>query len=284
MGRPRPEEYEDDAPRRRGRRKDDQEDFDEYEDEAAFEEDVDERPPRRKASAKQKARRAQEEDDEDDDEEDDDPRGKQLVLRKPTKGKGKEVARKKKKQESSDEDEEDDDSSEEERKTKKAAKKKKKARKSEVITKAAWEPVPHDELDHKFVNLIADELGHAAEKILQGAEYDLILRHTETGEYNIDAFFEQGVFSLKDKKRWKQCVDKLKGNERTSRVLFCSSKRSGGPGYGDGYYVHGGRTAYGGTGHAAPGPARGHVYYDPRCRNCREYDIPCAALYDDYGY
>ncbi|KAL8763905.1 MAG: hypothetical protein Q9184_000348 [Pyrenodesmia sp. 2 TL-2023] len=226
MPRPRKEEYADDGPCRPGPRKEYGEEYDDVEDAPDFEEPK-QHPRPRKATPKRKPQYVDDDEDEELEEDDDDhdDRNKQLVVRKPkktSKSKGKELMRRKK--EDITEEEDSSSSSEEDKKAEKKAKKKAKARNKEVITKKAWEPVPRGELDLDFVALVAEELGHARAKIHEGLEEELIQRHTETGEYNIDAFFDNGIFSAKDKKKWKQCVSQLKANKNKSEVLFCSFK------------------------------------------------------------
>ncbi|KAL8941923.1 MAG: hypothetical protein Q9216_001951 [Gyalolechia sp. 2 TL-2023] len=282
MGRrPTADDFEDEAPRRRGRREDHHDDFEEIADEPEFEEEVEQRPPRRKAAHRRKPRRVEEDEEGEEEEEDsdDDHHGKQLVVRsqKKKKSSGKEVARRKKREPS-----EEEDSSEEEKKTKKKAKKKSKARKEEVVTKAAWEPVPRDEMDLDFIGFISDELGHHQDKIWECLEDDLILRHTETGEYNIDACFDEGNFSMKDKKQWKRAVSKLKTSTNRDGVLFCSATaHSAAPGYGSSYGP--GRAARGARAHMPAVTARGHRRYHPYCRDCEECGEGCAILFAGYG-
>ncbi|KAI4177874.1 MAG: hypothetical protein LQ348_005748 [Seirophora lacunosa] len=224
MPRPRGSEYVKDVVQRTRPRGDYVEDFDDLEEEPEFDE---EQPPRRRAIQKSKGRRVEESEEEEEEEqeeqeEEDDRRGKQLAVRQgktKSQSKGKEVVRRKK----HDTTEEEDSSDESEKELKKKAKKKTKARKQEVITKKAWEPVPRDEVDRNFIKLVANELGQNPEKILEGIEDDMLQRHTETGEYNIDAFFDTGFFSKKDQKIWKRCVEKLKGNKQKSQILFCSA-------------------------------------------------------------
>ncbi|KAL9006845.1 MAG: hypothetical protein Q9188_000376 [Gyalolechia gomerana] len=284
-GRPPAGDYEDEAPWRRGRREDHHDDLAETEDKAVFEDEAEERLPRRKVAHKHQAHRAEEDEDEEEDDTDDDHHGKQLMVRsqKKKKSTGKEVARIKK-HETSDE----ESSSEEEKKAKKKAKKKSNARKSEMITKAAWEPVPRDEMDQYFVDLICDELEHRERKIWDCVDDEQILRHTETGEYNIDACFEEGAFSVKDKKRWKQAVSKLKTNINKAEILFCSAiAKSAGPGYGPSYGpIHGpSRPTRTAAVYMPAAEVRGHRHYNPRCHHCDECGVGCAVLFSDYyGY
>ncbi|KAI4129707.1 MAG: hypothetical protein LQ338_002091 [Usnochroma carphineum] len=279
MPRPRPEEFAEDVPRRRGGRDDHKDAFDDSEDEPEFE--MSEKHPRRPPPKRKPHYVDDEEDEEDEDEEEDDDRhNKQMVLRKPkhsSKSKGKEVARRKKHDTTDDE----DSSDEEDKKREKKAKKKAKARKKEVITKSAWEPVPREELDGDFVQLVKQELGHDPRKILEGLEDDLLLRHTETGEYNIDAFFDEGVFSRKDEKKWKQCVKKLKTNKRRSEVLFCAAKvESPGPSYAPSYFGQARTRPTTTVLVPPPGLTRGHLSFNPHCRDCLEWQRPCHEVFD----
>lgn len=298
MPRPRKEEYENDGPRRPVPRKEYGEEYDEVEDAPDFEE-PEQRSRPRKATSKRKPQYVEDDEEEELEEEDDgnDGRNKQLVVHKPKKtsiSKGKELVRRKKADTTEEEDS--PSSSEEDRKAVKKAKKKAKARKKEVVTKKAWEPVPRGELDFDFVTLVVKELGHAPGKIQEGLEEELIQRHTETGEYNIDGFFDSGIFSAKDKKKWKQCVSKLKANKQKSEVLFCSFKdASPNIGYTPGYipsYDTGYGPGYGTTRvYGAPQtlvvPAqltRGHRQYNPYCRDCTGYGRPCHEVFSGYGY
>ncbi|KAL9016237.1 MAG: hypothetical protein Q9185_006406 [Variospora sp. 1 TL-2023] len=295
MPRPHAEDHAEDIPRRPNTRKGYEEDFGDEE-----EEEEEARPRRRKV--KPKANRT-EESEEGSEYEEEDRRGKQLVVRqgnKKSRSTGKEVVRRKK-----DDTTEDEDSSDEsEKELKRKAKKKMKARKKEVITKKTWEPVPRDEVDRDFINLVADELGQNEAKIMEGIEDDMLQRHTETGEYNMDAFFDTGFFSKKDQKNWQRCVEKLKGNKQKSKILFCSATTGSlGDGLGPGY-----RPSHGHI-HAAPGynpsygpsygpsrahmtttyvvgfpkRTRGHRTYHPNCPDCYRYIMPCHEYFRMYG-
>lgn len=294
MPRPRKEEYADAGPRRPAPRKEYGEEYDEVEDAPDFEE-PEQHPRPRKATPKRKPQYVDDDEEEEleEDEDDDDGRNKQLVVRKPkktSKSKGKELVRRKK--DDTTEEGDSSSSSEEDKKAEKKAKKKAKARKKEVITKKAWEPVPRGELDPDFVALVADELGHARGKIHEGLEEELIQRHTETGEYNIDGFFDNGIFSAKDKKKWKQCVSKLKANKKKSEVLFCSFKTESpnlcyAPSYVTSYDPGYGTTRVYGAPQTLVVPAqltRGHRQYNPHCLNCAGYGRPCHELFSGYGY
>ncbi|KAL8919083.1 MAG: hypothetical protein Q9208_006967 [Pyrenodesmia sp. 3 TL-2023] len=299
MPRPRKEEYADNGPRRPGPRKEYGEEYDEIEDEPYFEEPEQHSRPR-KATPRRKPQYVVDDEEEEleDDDDDDDGRNKQLVVRQPkkkSKSKGKELVRRKKADTTEEEDS--SSSSEEDRKALKKANKKAKARKKEVVTKKAWEPVPRGELDVDFVTLIVEQLGHAPGKIYEGLEDELIQRHTETGEYNIDGFFDNGIFSAKDKKKWKQCVSQLKANKQKSEVLFCSFKDASptvgyapshipgyDPGYGPGYGTT--RVVYGApkTLVVPTQPTHGHRQYNPHCPECAGYGRPCHEVFSGYGY
>ncbi|KAL8973722.1 MAG: hypothetical protein Q9197_002036 [Variospora fuerteventurae] len=288
MPRPSAGDYAEDVPRRPTHRKDYEEDFGDEDEESQYDE---ERPRRGKGPVRSKPKRVQEsEEDEEEEDEDEDARGKQIVVRKATKkpkSSGKEIVRRKK-QEST---KEEDSSDESEKELKKKAKKKTKARKAEMITKKAWEPVPRDEVDRDFINLVADELGQNKAKIMEGIEDDMLQRHTETGEYNMDAFFDTGYFSKKDQKNWQRCVEKLKGNKQKSRILFCSATTESlggglgagyGPSYGPGYgpsRTHMTTTYVVGL----PERTRGHRTYNPNCPHCYRYVMPCHEYFRMYG-
>ena len=286
MGRPRPEDYED-RQERRPPRQDYREDFVDDVDEPEFEE-PEERRPRQKSTKKPSHRPArEEEEDMEEEEEEDDARYKQVaVRRKPSKSKGKELARRKSRREPSEDEEDEEDSEEEDKKQKKKAQKKQKRREAEMIVKSAWEPVPRDELDMDFVFLVSEELGHDPDKILEGVEEEMVQRHTETGEYNIAAFFEQGYFSKRDEKKWKSAVAKLKRNKEKSRVLYCSTiAEPNGGGYG--YMTRPQRVPmpvayYPPPPPPPPAPARGHRRYDPYCPHCEDFGMPCGAAFSGY--
>lgn len=307
-GRPTAGDFEDEAPRRRGRREDHHDDFEEAEDEPVFkeveepphrhqstrkhhqkarhlaegdedeDEETEERPRRHKSTHKHKgkARQLEEEDDDEDDDNDedddeDDDRGKQLVLHPQRKKKshGKEVTRRKKHHTS-----EEESMSEDEKRAKRKASMKSKARKSEMIMKAKWEPVPADEMDGYFVGFLRDLLGHHEMKIWECVEEELILRDSETGEYNIDPCFEQGSFSKKDQRRWKETVKKFKKDKHGAELLFCSAIAKG-PGYGPSY----------GPPAAVYVPAvdkLGHTRYNPHCSFCVRYGVECAVVPVDF--
>lgn len=301
-GRPTAGDFEDEVPRRRGRREDYQDDIGEAEDEPAFEEEVEDRPRRHRDTNKhkQKARHAEEEEEEDEDEEieerprrhkhthkhkhkarhveeegedegdeDDDDHGKQLVLHPQRKKKsGKEVARRKKH-----ETDEEESSSEDEKAAKRKAKKKSKSRKNEMIVKKAWEPVPVEEMDQDFVDFICLKIGQQEGKVWECVEDGLIVRHAETGEYDIDACFDKGNFSTQDKKKWEQAVSKLRKRKDGEEILFCSAVAKG-PGYGP---------SYGPAAVFVPAvEVAGHRRFNPHCRHCLDYGMACAVVFSGF--
>ncbi|KAL8909913.1 MAG: hypothetical protein Q9171_004769 [Xanthocarpia ochracea] len=192
MPRPRAQDTHEDEYRGSGRRDKHVDDHDE-DDQPEYEHE--ERPRRTKSDKKPKPRHVSEdeEDEEDEDEEDedeDDHRHKKQL----------EVARKKR-------DDSSEESSEEETKRKEKKKKKKsKSREEETIRIDKWELVHRSEVDPDFVQLVADELGHHVNKILEGIEKDYLRRHTQTGLYNIDRFFENHMFGKLDKQNWERVV------------------------------------------------------------------------------
>ncbi|KAI4208260.1 MAG: hypothetical protein LQ346_000140 [Caloplaca aetnensis] len=305
MPRPQKEDYAEGTSRRRGAREDYHDEHDGLEEESAF--DHEEGPPRR-SKALQKSTRRHADDDEADGLSEDSESDRPVKKMPRGKGKGKSksagmelVLRKKAPEPSSEEDEEESSSDEEPPKRKGKKKSKGKARKEETITKKAWEPVPRDEVDPDFFNLLVHELGQRSDKIWQGIEDNLLERHSETGEYNISGFFEDGVFSKKDKKKWDSVVQKLKQSKTNSRKLFCSIKTEEetyhppagpvhrgnygaayGPAYGSAYspaYSPGPRTVV-----AVTAPTLGHRQYNPRCLDCTEYGRPCHHQYSGYGH
>lgn len=272
MGRPRASEAEEDRHRRRGRRDDELEEDDEDE-QLTFE--YEERR-HRKASTAKKSRYADDEE-EDDDEgsaEEDSHRHKQLVVhQKSKKGKsrGKEVARKKHEVVSeSEEESSEQESSEEEEKSKKKKKKNKKkgkALKSETVEIKVWVAVLPGEVDHDFARLVIGALDIVWEKFDDGVDEGFLLRNTQTGEYNIDRFFEEGVFSHRDKKKWKELVAKIKKDPRRKPVLFDRFKTGQeGPSMAQGPSM------------APMGRQRrgGHTRFNPHCLDCLEFDEPCC--------
>ncbi|KAL8713334.1 MAG: hypothetical protein Q9220_002533 [cf. Caloplaca sp. 1 TL-2023] len=264
MGRPRPDDVED--PRSRYPRPRDEE----YDDEGAvFEEEYQHPKP---SSKKIRPGRMEVPDDDD---EPDDPRFMQ-VARVPKNGKSqghsKALTKRSKKHESSGDEEESDESStdsEEERRKKKKAKSKAKKLQNATVKQKLWETVAKDEIDWDFVNFVVDSLGHHENKVLKGVEDGLLLANTQTGEYNIEQYFDRGTFSKEDKKIWKKAVEKKKG----SAFLICSAyKPEGGGGRGgaqpmaaDPYRLH------------APPPVTSfHRHYNHRCIDCRVFGVACA--------
>ncbi|KAL8808208.1 MAG: hypothetical protein Q9182_000272 [Xanthomendoza sp. 2 TL-2023] len=273
MGRPGAHGAGEDSHRRRGRHDDEPEDYDE-EDQP---EDEHEEPRRRgKSGAMRKPRRAfSDEEAEEEESEEDDRRHKQLVVRKKSKkGKssGKQVARKKR-QESSESEEETPDESEEEEKPKKKAKGK--SRKKETVEVLKWEPVSINDADPEFLNFVVYELGVVPKKLEKGVEKGLLLRDTQTGEYNIDRFFEKGILSVSDKKSWKKL---LAQNKNDPRLFHSSHNARGGPSR---------RVAPSvmliDTRPVRPLP-RGHAHFKPSCDECIYYGGPCLYGFGGPGY
>ncbi|KAL9000987.1 MAG: hypothetical protein Q9169_000471 [Polycauliona sp. 2 TL-2023] len=240
-------------------------------------------PPRRskshqKTGGRHAAQEQEDEDDEDDEEESDErPRrnNKQLAVRqksRKSKSSGKQVARKKR-QESENSSSE---SSEEEVKRKKEKKKKRqsKSHDEETITRAKWEVVDNSEVDRDFVQILVEELGHHPQKIHEWIGADYLRRHTETGEYNIDLMFDEGVLAPKDKKKWESYVKKAQNDPRRKRKLYNTKKT--------------GETVIGRPSMMAPSmmgmhsmgtsmrPRGGHSYYDPRCDDCYYVGDACG--------
>ncbi|KAL8907790.1 MAG: hypothetical protein Q9207_001193 [Kuettlingeria erythrocarpa] len=305
MPRPRKDDYAEGTSQRRGARQDYHDEYDSLEEESVF--DHEEGPPRRPKAVRKPTRQHADDDEADDlSEESESDRPAKKTPRSKGKGKSKSagmelVVRKKAPEPSSEEDEGESSSDEEPPKRKGKKKRKRKARKEETITKKAWEPVPRDEVDADLFNLLVHELGQRPDKIWQGIEDNLLERHAETGEYNISGFFEDGVFSKKDKKKWESVVQKLEQSKTNSRKLFCSSKTEeeiyqplAGPvhgvNYGAAYGAAYGR-AYGPAYSPGPrtvvavtAPTRGHRQYNPRCLDCTEYGRPCHEQYSGYGH
>ncbi|KAL8701721.1 MAG: hypothetical protein Q9201_004753 [Fulgogasparrea decipioides] len=275
MGRPDPTDYADEFPRRRGRKEeeafqDDPDDDPEYS-------EPDERPRRHKGGNQPKPRYVADEEDEDDEEES--HYSKQTVVhkgKKKAKSGGKEVARRRKDESSEEEEEE---SSEEDRKPKKKGKKGN-ARMNEVITKKAWENCPEEDIDEAFIVYVADTLEVSPNKVWKHAAKCLV-RHTETGEYDIQEYFDRDIFPRKDQKKWKKQVEQLKQHRNKSKkdILFCTAITR------DGNF---GSSAYGGR------PPRtvlvrepavvpmGHSTYDHRCIDCNYENGPCGLVPVEY--
>ncbi|KAL8820250.1 MAG: hypothetical protein Q9223_001482 [Gallowayella weberi] len=266
MGRAGAYDAEEDKYRRRGRRDDEPEDYEE-EDQPVYEH---EEPRRRgKAGAMRKPQRAySDEEAEEEESEDDDRRHKQLVVRKKSKkGKssGKQVARKKR-QESSDRRRE----AQEEEKPKK--KRKGKSHKKETVEVLKWEPVSIKDVDPEFLKLVLYELGVVPKKLEKGIEKGLLVRDTQTGEYNIDRFFEKGILSASDKKSWKKL---LAQNKNDPRLIHSTHTGRGGP-----------------SRRMAPtvvlmdtrpyGPPQGHTRFNPMCEECLDCGGPCFYGFGGY--
>ncbi|KAL8730973.1 MAG: hypothetical protein Q9181_004486 [Wetmoreana brouardii] len=266
MGRPDPADYADERPRRRGRKEEAFED--EPEDDPEYSE-PDERPRRHKGGKQPKPRYMADEEDEDDVE--DSHYSKQMVIhkgKKKARSSGKEVARRRK-----DESSEEEESSEEDRKPKKKGKKKN-ARADEVITKKAWEECPEDDIDAAFIDHVADTLEVSPNKVWKHAAKCLV-RHTETGEYDIQKYFDKDIFPRKDMKKWNKHVEQLKQDRIKSKkdILYCTTIT------GDGNF---GRSVYGGrpprTAFARE-PAMvpmGHSRFEYNCFDCIDANAPCG--------
>ncbi|KAL8859125.1 MAG: hypothetical protein Q9178_004388 [Gyalolechia marmorata] len=300
MPRPRVQDTHEDEPR--GSRRRDKHVYDHDEDDQP-EYEHEERSRRTKSDKRPKPRNVSEveedEDDEDEDEdedeededEDDQLQKKQLVVHKKSrkpKSSRKEVARKKG-------DDSSDESSEEETTRKGKKKKKSKSREEETIRIDKWELVHRSEVDPDFVQLVADELGHHVNKILEGIEKDYLRRHTQTGLYNIDRFFKNHMFGKLDKQNWERVVKKCMANPYLKKALFCSAKTGEelflvpsmaptgrrGDVYGVPSMAPRGRRGdmYGGPSmieYDYGRPDMSHSYYEPRCRECRDFDGPCG--------
>ncbi|CAL8582876.1 hypothetical protein XPA_008518 [Xanthoria parietina] len=265
MVRERPQDSEEDKPRgSRHRRRDD------FEDEDQPEYDYEKRPKRGKSEKKSGARVAS--DDEPDEEGAEDPRyQQQLVVReKPKKAKSsrKQIAPKKRdgSSESSTE-----ASEEEPKREKEKEKRKSKFAEDETIMVPKWEVVHPGEVDEDFVDRLVGVLGHHPHKIEGWIEENLLRRHTQTGEYNIDLMFEQGVLARADKKKWESYLKKAPKNPQLSQALYdlFKARRA---------VFDAMRASMGSTGRR--GDSAGfvphlNVNYDPRCPNCRACGESC---------
>ncbi|KAL8693303.1 MAG: hypothetical protein Q9224_003778, partial [Gallowayella concinna] len=225
MGRAGAYDAEEDRHRRRGRRAEEPEDYDD-DDQPEYEH---EQPRRRgKSNAVPKSRRVHsDEEAEEEESEDDDAHHKQIVVRKKSKkGKssGKQVARKKRQESSDSEAETSEEESEEEEKPKK--KKKSKSHKKETVEILKWEPVSINDVDPDFITFVIYELGVVPKKFEDGIKKGLLLRDSQTGEYNIDRFFEKGILSASDKKSWKKL---LAQNKNDPRLISSAHAGGGGP-------------------------------------------------------
>lgn len=287
MGRARAHDSDEDEPRssrHRGRGDSEDEDQPEY--------DYEKRPRRGKSDKHSRARDAsadeQDEEDEEDSEEDSRRHKKQLVVReksKKAKSSRKQVARKKR-DDSSDSSAE---SSEEETKREKEKKQRKKRMSKshdddEIIKISKWEDVHRDEVDRDFVNMLSEELGHHTMKIYEWIEQDLLRRHTQTGEYNIDLMFERGVLGRVDKEKWESYVKKAQGNPHRKRVLYSSVKTGevvfdamGTSMHTMGASMHPMGPSMRPTGRRGDSDGWGiHIDFDPRCPDCRRFGAPCG--------
>ncbi|KAL8785174.1 MAG: hypothetical protein Q9213_003521 [Squamulea squamosa] len=278
---------DEEEPRASGRRDRDDDDFDE-EDQPAYEH---EKPPRRSKSNRQAKSRhvaAEEEDEEDEkdkedeedeedeedkerSDEDDDRHKKQLVVRGKSRNKGKssgrEVARRKHKDSASEE-----ESSEEEPKRKS---KKGKSSKEETLKIDKWEVVHQSNVDADFVEILVRELDQNKKKIFEGIERGYLRCHTINGEYNIDKYFEKGIFSERDKKNWTRIVKKRMASPQLKQGLFNSAKT--------GEIVDSPMMHMGMMGGSYRGSSMGghylmddHARFEPRCPDCRSLGHACA--------
>ncbi|KAL8769148.1 MAG: hypothetical protein Q9209_004782 [Squamulea sp. 1 TL-2023] len=263
---------DEEEPRASGRRDRVADDYDE-EDPPAYEH---EKPPRRSESTrKAKSRHVEdeEEDDEDDEgsDEDDDRHKKQLVIRgkssKKGKSSGREVARRKHKDSASEE-----ESSDEEPKPKS---KKGKSRKEETLKIDKWEVVHQSNVDADFVEILVRELDQNKKKIFEGIERGYLRCHTINGEYNIDKYFEKGIFSDRDKKNWARIVKKRMASPHLKQGLYNSSKT--------GEIVGPPMMPIGMMGGSYRGSSMGrhyhmddHTRFEPRCPDCRSLGEACA--------
>ncbi|KAL8952805.1 MAG: hypothetical protein Q9222_001309 [Ikaeria aurantiellina] len=218
-----------------------------------------------------------------------DPRHMQLVQSakdKKSQGHSKALMKKSKKHESSDDEDSDEDSSSEderkaEKKVKKKAKKNAKKLQKATVKQKLYETVDKNELDHPFIKFVAELLDVSPKKMLKGVEQGYLMANTQTGEYNIDQFFDQRVFSGEDKKTWKTGVEKAKTNN--PNILICSLYKPGG---GKGEHMargppvgHGAPSAgYGvpSVGYGAPSVIVGHPYYNDYCQLCRRSGHACG--------
>ncbi|KAI4205863.1 MAG: hypothetical protein LQ350_000048 [Teloschistes chrysophthalmus] len=275
-----PAHEHEEPPRKSHRRYAAEEDLGYDDDEAAYGYDEAPAPPRRpKGGRKPAPEYVADEDDEDEEEE---VYQKQTVVhkgKKKAKSSGKEVARRHKQESSGEEEEgEEEDSSdaEKKKKKKKKLKQKTKARKKEVVTKKAWEPCSFQEIDPPFLELMSRTLHVQGEKLDKYIIKGKVERHTETGEYNIDAILDGGYIPDKAKSQWKAKVKELKQDPKKAKILYCSLVTEG-----DGMMM------------AAAGPSRtrayappvygqrtlvavGHRTFDPGCYDCQMDGIPCA--------
>ncbi|KAI4106060.1 MAG: hypothetical protein L6R37_002324 [Teloschistes peruensis] len=270
-------EHEEPPPRSHGRYAA-KEDMNYNDDEAAYDYDEPPAPPRRsKGGRKPVPEYVADEDDEDEEE---DAYQKQVVVHKGKKAKssGKEIARRHEHESSQgEEEEEDEDSTDTEmmKKKKKKLKQKTKARKKEVVTKKAWETCPFMDIDPPFLELMARTLHVQGDKLAKYMNKGKVERHTETGEYNIDALLDGGYIPDKAKSQWKAKVKELKQDPKKAKILYCSAVAEGdsmmaaaGPSRSRAYAPYGyGRSTV---------VAVAHRIYDPGCYECQLDGAPCV--------
>ncbi|KAL8661385.1 MAG: hypothetical protein Q9202_005627 [Teloschistes flavicans] len=245
-------------------------------DEAAYDMEEPPAPPRRAKGGRKPP--PQYVADDYDDEEEGEVYERQMVIhegKKKAKSSGKEVARRPQPKHESSEGEEEDSTDTEMKNKKKKGKKKEKARRSEVIEKKAWEPCPFQDIDPPFLHLMARTLHLQEDKLMKYIDKGKVERHTETGEYNIDALLDGGYVPDKAKSEWKAKVKELKRDPKKARILHCSAVADGDgmaagpsrtPGYGPSTYSYGRPTVV----------AMGHGFFEPNCYECQLYGIPCG--------
>ncbi|KAL8658277.1 MAG: hypothetical protein Q9226_001124 [Calogaya cf. arnoldii] len=279
MARARAHESDEDEPRHRGRDSSDDEDQPEY--------DYEQRPRRGKSDRKSRAREPSDDEEPEEDEEDSDEEShrhkKQLVVRKKSKkGKSsdKEIAREKR----HDSDDSSFESSEEETKReKKKGKRKKSKSKShddeDTLKISKWEYVHRDEVDADFLDTFTETLGVHPGKFYNWVEQDLLRRHTQTGEYNVDLMFERGVLAREDKKAWEGFVRKAQNNPQRKRILYSTMKT------GELVYTEAigpsmrhmeRRGDYDDFGMDSGPGLMGHADYNRRCHDCRHFGGACG--------
>ncbi|KAI4219952.1 MAG: hypothetical protein LQ349_008211, partial [Xanthoria aureola] len=231
------------------------------------------RPKRGKSDKKSGARDA--EDDEPDEEGAEDSRHEQqLVLReksKKAKSSRKQFAPKKRDGSSDSSTEASEEEPKREKEKEKRKKRKSKFDEDETIMVRKWEVVHPDEVDEDFVDRLVGVLGHHPLKIHGWIEENLLRRHTQTGEYDIDLMFERGVLARADKKKWEGYLKKAQRNPQLSQALYNLFKARR-------VVFDAMRVSMGSTGRR--GDSAGfvphlNVNYDPRCPDCRACGESC---------
>ncbi|KAL8850599.1 MAG: hypothetical protein Q9221_004469 [Calogaya cf. arnoldii] len=278
MARARAHESDKDEPRHRGRDGSDDEDQPEY--------DYEQRPRRdRESRAREPSEDKEPEEDEEDSDEVAHRHKKQLVVRKKSKkGKssGKEITRKKR----HDSDDSSSESSEEETKRDKKKGKRKKSKSTshddddeDTLKISKWEHVHRDEVDADFMEVFTGTLGVHPGKFYNWVEQDLLRRHTQTGEYNVDLMFERGVLAREDKKAWESFVRKVQNNPQRKRILYSTMKTGEvvfTDAMGPSTRPMGRRGDYDDFGRDSGPGMMGHADYNRRCHDCRYYGGPCG--------